>query len=349
MNTVAHQAYRVVTNLWPSQTGPISANIRVWLAGILMALVGWTGNHSQSLAASHCEPLLLLIEGGGYSSSGASIKDLSKKLADEYRGDNVTVANVDHEFFVDSVLYFLGRQRARAAEAITASNHHPVVIVGHSLGAHTAYRLAQEIAIDLLVTLDGVSFRGDEEHLPHPGGNVRWIDVDAVGHGIGPDWDGQENADRWVRNFDASHYDAERMFGFAKSEVEQVLRSCDRGSRHREAVEERAICDVPGVSCNVTWELTDSCPEGPIIAVRFYELDESNRRIASWREAHIAANGTSQFHLGCNSPGHWICYGAGNRPGFHWGFGLDGDEECDDCCAACRTGAIFQAGSLTCR
>ena len=320
-----------------------------WIVGIAIILVVWIGLSAQTLASSHCEPLLLLIEGGGLSRDGTSIQRLSRKLTDEYRGENVTIATVDHQFFIDSALYFLDGQRKRAVTALDASNHHPIVIVGHSLGADTAYEIARRLPIDLLLTLDGVSLRGDREHLPHPGGNVKWIDVDATGNGIGPDWDVQENADRWIKDFPSSHYDVEKMFNWAKSDVDEVLRSCTRGSPRTASVDERAICDIPGVECNVTWELTDSCPSGPVIKVRFFEYDESNVRVTSWMESSVSGNGTSQFFLECKSPGHWICYGAENRPGYYWGSGLDGKLKCNDCCAACRTGIIFQSGSLTCR
>ena len=247
------------------------------------------------------------------------------------------------------MLNFLGRQQRKAARRIAMSNHYPIVVVGHSLGAHTAYKIAGKTAVNLLVTLDGVSIWGDREHLPHPGRNVRWIDVDARGDSWGPDWDGQENANRWVKNYDSGHYDVVRMFEFAKDEVLQSLRSCVRDDDQHPTVVERAICEVPSVACNVTWELTNSCPEVPVIKVRFFEFDESNSRIASWKESKIRANGSSKFNLDCESPGHWVCYGAANQPGYYWGVGLDGKEVCDDCCAACRTGAIFHAGSLSCR
>lgn len=100
------------------------------------------------------------------------------------------------------------------------------------------------------------------------------------------------------------------MFNFAKSEGERTLRSCPRGAPAR--VQEKKLCDVPGVSCNVTWKLTDGCPEDPIIKVRFFEYDETNKQVASWDERSIRANGTSSFNLACESPGHWICYGAAN-------------------------------------
>ena len=53
-------------------------------------------------AASQCEPLLLLIEGGGWSiwSRGQSIRTLAAELVREYRDKNVTVSTVDHRAFM---------------------------------------------------------------------------------------------------------------------------------------------------------------------------------------------------------------------------------------------------------
>ena len=297
-----------------------------------------------------CDPLLLLVEGGSGSSDGASIEKLASQLGNEYRGLGVTVSNVDHEPFFDS-LYFLGRQQDRAVAFIEKSNHSPIVIVGHSLGAHTAYKIASKMDVSLLVTLDGVSFFGHGSHIPHPGANVRWIDIDApglfAGNGIGPDWDGQNNADV-SESVDASHYDVEKMFEPAKEYVRGTLTSCPSSIALGEA-NEKTLCNVPGVECNVTWELTDACPAGPIIDVKFFEYDESDNRVTTWAKSQIDANGTTRFNLSCKSPGHWVCYGAANRPGYYWGAGLDGRQKCGDCCAPCRAGDLFQAGSLTCR
>ena len=332
--------------------------VGVLTVGIMVFYEGRSvGPSTADRARPTCNPLLLLVEGGSRSSDGASIEKLARQLGNEYRGLGVTVSNIDHEPFFDS-LYFLGRQQDRAVEFIEKSKHSPIVIVGHSLGAHTAYKIATKMDVSLLVTLDGVSFFGSRSHIPHPGKNVRWIDIDAPkrkgNSPLSPDWDGQNNADISVA-VDSDHYDVDKMFGPAKEHVRETLMSCPSALALGEA-NEMALCKVPGVECNVTWELTDACPEGAIIDVRFFEVDESNSRVDSSKISQINANGTSRFYLRCNSPGHWVCYGAANRPGYHWGVGLDGTQKCGgpgrqahkNCCAACRAGGVFQAGSLTC-
>ena len=55
-----------------------------------------------------CEPLLLLIEGGGWSSSsrGRSIQALAEELeSGQYRNANVTIALTDHTAFMGGLNY----------------------------------------------------------------------------------------------------------------------------------------------------------------------------------------------------------------------------------------------------
>ena len=295
-----------------------------------------------------CEPLLVLIEGGGWSSSGSrgkSIESLAASLKNRYRGDNVEVVNIDHSFFMDSLFWFNDSQYKRAASAIRKSNFWPIVIIGHSLGAQTAYDIASTTPVSLLITLDGVSFWGKNENLPHPGKGVRWININATGEGWGSDWGYQDHPDKSTK-VDLGHSDVREMFGHVRNTVKDTLTNCDY-LPSPESTEGR-LCDIPGVVCNVTWELTDGCPEGDIIEVKFFEYDESNDLKASWRSRTIEGNGTSLFKLSCYSPGHWVCYGASNLPGYHWGVGMDGRERCTDCCASCGTGDIYSSGSLTC-
>ena len=173
-----------------------------------------------------------MIEGGGWSSSsrGNSIQDLAAELAREYTDKNITLSTIDHRAFMDGLTLLdrrnLGGPVDRAAIAIEDSNHWPVVIVGHSLGAHTAYRIAQRLPVSLLVTLDGVSLLGHGQHLPHPGNDAIWLDVDAAGDSPGPDWNGQKMADVWVTNLEAEHSDVKTMFDYAKKHVDRTLKSC---------------------------------------------------------------------------------------------------------------------------
>ena len=241
-------------------------------------LAPFAGEVAQAApTASSCEPLLILIEGGGWSDSsrGQSIRDLAAELGRKYRDHNITVTTVDHRLFMDG--FNFSGPVDKAARAIEESNHWPVVVVGHSLGAHTAYRIAQRLPVSLLVTLDGVSFFGNEQHLPHPGNGAKWVDVDATGDSPGPDWNGQKRANAWVTDFDAGHHEVKKMFAYAKGHVEEALNSCSAPAR-RKTVAESVLCLSPGVSCNVSWELTDSCPKGATTKVRFFEFDETNEK-----------------------------------------------------------------------
>ena len=293
-----------------------------------------------------CDPLLVLFEGAGWSSGsrGDSIRSLAAELKDQYlkNGDGIEVVSVDHRLFMDSFGYF-NKRYERAANAISESNFWPIVIIGHSLGAQTAYDVASRIEVSLLITFDGVSFWGRDENLPHPG--EKWININASGDGWGPDWGYQGNPDKQIK-VDLGHSDVTEMFGHVRNIVENTLRNCDHLPRS-ESIEGK-LCDIPGANCSVTWKLTDGCPEGDIIEVRFFEYDENSDLKASWRRKKIKGNGTSSFKLRCYSPGHRVCYGAANRPGYHWGVGMDGRESCTDCCASCGTGFIYNSGSLTC-
>ena len=316
------------------------------LAAVVVAMVyEWrsAGRSTADVVASTCDPLLLLVEGGSGSSDGVSIETLANQLGEEYRGSGVTVTNIDRGTLVDY------GQQERARGFIESSNHSPIVIVGHSSGAQTAYEIAKQMDVALLVTLDGVSDSGHSEHIPHPRKDVQWIDIDAPGlkgnAWLGLDWNGQRNADRSV-SVDSSHYDVEEMFSRVKEDVNRILMSCSSAVALGRA-NERDLCDVPGIECNVTWELTDACPEGPIIDVKFFEYDESDDRVDIFETSQVVGNGKSRFYLSCKSPGHWVCYGAANGMK-SWGIGLDGVRGCTNCCAPCREGDVYPSGPLEC-
>ena len=347
---------------------PINPNVNLlcswcWLCRIranFTSLIRWTTKmgvvliicivaHTQVFASSHCEPLIVLVEGGSALSSGTSIRKLTNILAEEYKGDNITVTNIDNSVYSNRPLHFMFIQAQRAAKAIEKSNHYPVIIIGHSLGAHTAHAIARYVPANLLVTLDSVAPTGHKESLPHPGENTRWFDVSTrKGYSPGPSGKHQKNSDRRVTSLPASHYHAELMFGYAREEVDHFLKSCRRSDRRSMMVDEKAICDIPGVSCNVIWWMTNNCRESSKIELSFFEYDENDNRIEGGRVFELRLNEARQFNFRCESPGHQICYGTANLTGFQRGVRFDGRGGCDNCCAACSAGDIFETDFYPC-
>ena len=113
------------------------------------------------------------------------------------------------------------------AVEIFEKNYAPIVIIGHSLGAASAHLIALHLPRpSLLITLDGVSWWGHLEHLPHPGTGKRWINVNAIDNGWGPDWHEQGYADRYFP-IDAEHGDIFKMLSPFREEVNEWIQKCD--------------------------------------------------------------------------------------------------------------------------
>ena len=146
-----------------------------------------------------------------------------------------TIALTDHTASMGDLLNylpdgsFMDGPAPEAADVVWDSNHYPIVVVGHSLGALTAYNIATQSHVDLLVTLDGASLF--LQGLPHrknfrsspPELAVRWIDVSATGQAAGLgliDRDGQESADVLRADFVADRGDVKKCLLLPKKKCE---------------------------------------------------------------------------------------------------------------------------------
>ena len=344
----------------PEARSPIAAALGLLAFLVLIALLLFC-HPSYSFAGSHCHPLLLMVEGGGPSSDGESMENLTTSIVEEYNSRGVTVVLIDnYSFWTDVYHYFIPEAVDEAAEKISASRFSPVVIVGHSLGASSAISLASRVNPKLLVTFDGVDYLGYQENLRHPNpGSTVWRNVRVNSRGFNifdystwwPTWGFQANPDVHYSIGDYGHSDVEKMwdyehprFGSTESAVNRAL-ACPR-RRHSQTfppvVPPRPgeLCDVEGIGCSVYWKIENECDND--IHMRFFEYDISWNQVARWpdRSRHYVIPSGSLLgpkHLSCYGPGNYICYGgrdpSNDRP---LGAGLGGTENCRGCCRACR-------------
>ena len=322
----------------------------------LLALCLLLGQIGHGATRSQCHPLLLMIEGGGPSSDGSSMEGLANRVSKSLGKKGVTVVNVDNGPFWTAVWHnFRPKEVRDAVRQIEAARFWPVVIVGHSLGAATAWHLAHAIPTSLLVTLDGVSFR-DNRSMP---ANARhWRNVWVNRNAFGPDWGTEPNADIDYSVGDYDHSNVQAMwsksvgaYGSAESAVSRAL-ACQVTGRLVEPMP-KELCSLDAVGCEARWELSDGCRDGHGIDVRFFEYDVGWNRVASWRRMTIPSGESSSFRLACEGPANWICYGGKRPAGNTWGVGLDGKESCERCCLSCRYGqpiesVDFSSTRLTC-
>ena len=300
---------------------------------IALGLIGHGATGQQ------CDPLLLMVEGGGPSSDGSGIEGLTNRVSESFANKGVTVVNVDNGPFWTAVWHNYRPKKVRnAVQRIKDSRFWPVVVVGHSLGAATAWHLADSIPTVLLVTLDGVSF-WDNRPMPANAGHWRnvWVDRNA----FGPDWGTEPNADIDYSSGDFGHGDVQAMwstksraYGSLADAVSHAL-AC-RGTTGRSEPKPKELCKLDAIGCEARWELTDRCPDGHGIDMRFFEYDISWNRVASWRPSTIPSGETSTFRLSCNGPANWVCYGGRRPSGNTWGVGMDGKGSCEKCCLSCR-------------
>ena len=218
--------------------------------GTATLIVFFISTFTSNVFASNCKSLLLFVEGGGWTeakfTSGWRLREIAEIYSEEY--PQVAVISASHEAYMLDLFYFDFEAIEDAADSISQSTVAPIVIVGHSLGAATAYEIADALPTWrqnqylLLITLDGVSWDpnnfwnlriGERRWLPL-GSGKKWIDVNAIGNwgifgchnGAGPDWDGQANADRKI-NVNACHKEVDKMLIKVKSDINDWLTNCD--------------------------------------------------------------------------------------------------------------------------
>lgn len=111
-----------------------------------------------------CNPLLLLIEGANTSmvrsktTDGTSMENLASDIVEEFNEANISVVVMDNDLYWSGGNFFQRDELEKAVDKIKSSRFNPIVIVGHSLGGATAFSLADYIGVNLIVTLDPVSY-----------------------------------------------------------------------------------------------------------------------------------------------------------------------------------------------
>lgn len=205
-----------------------------------------------------CRPLLLLIEGGARSVPDSIIGGFFEDIRHDYLF-NSNISGIKAEViqgkdYWDGLNYFISSDVEELRRFIELGNYYPIVIVGHSMGAHIAWELADSLPTDLLVTLDGISFLTWEQYIPdvpdgliyvgpriknnhprHPKDTLEWRNVWVNFDSLGPNWSDEPRADIDYSIGDYTHYDVEEMwrkedskYGSAAEAVDRVLRVCHR-------------------------------------------------------------------------------------------------------------------------
>jgi pimeloyl-ACP methyl ester carboxylesterase len=214
---------------------------------------------AQSSNSSQSKPLLILYGGAGDNSISNTVLKLKNRLEGQYREIGNGGKGVD-------VMYFTWDQENESMNAVKEHLRNypssPVVMIGHSYGGDTAFKVAdklgKDVSIKLLVTLDpvgnyyGVNNKQDcRDEYPtgsgrisqqekqcelqrrqrrKPDNTVKWINVWAKGaatlgdaiSSLGDRWNRQANADQDVP-MDLAHGEAGRMYSKAESSVLGVL------------------------------------------------------------------------------------------------------------------------------
>lgn len=310
--------------------------------------------HSPNQATSaECNPLLLMIEGGDWSSNGDSIEDLANEIDEDYKEMGIDVFPVDGSKFWSSWRYFKNRSASQLAHDLRLSGYYPLVIVGHSLGGATAHALAERVETSLLVTLDAVSFNDNQAR---PRGAAKWVNAYVGknawlvwnGNAVGPDWDDEPHADV---DFHAGYYSHSNVRAMYKKKnpkdgmsaedwVLEALKYCPSGQNYRE-FNPGSLCRTGSIACRVEWEVTNSCSHKQGIGVKFFELDsDMENALFSWGQRTIPPKENYRFSGECESPTNFICLGAqklNSDSGSWWGMGITGDKKPEQgLCAACR-------------
>lgn len=219
---------------------------------------------AQSSNSSQSKPLLILYGGAGDNSISNTVLKLKNRLEGQYREIGNGGKGVD-------VMYFTWDQENESMNAVKEHLRNypssPVVMIGHSYGGDTAFKVAdklgKDVSIKLLVTLDpvgnyyGVNNKHDcRDEYPTGSGRIsqqekqcelqrrqrrkpdnteKWINVWAKGastlgdaiSSLGDRWDRQANADQDVPT-EFPHGEASSMYRKAEA---TVLAAISQGSR----------------------------------------------------------------------------------------------------------------------
>ena len=199
---------------------------------------------------TQCSPLLLLVEGGGWSSGspGTSVRALHDELQDRSAYRSIQVFRVEHDSYMEAFGFFDVSKRGPMAQTLRESGFSPIVVVGHSLGADTARGLARRYPVDMLITLDGVSFDRNDPYTTRAG---QWINVYVSEDATGPDWKHmsavKSAADRNIC-LKGEHSDVMQMYNKVEKDVLAVLKNCPLGQNTTGNF--RNLCTgLPGSNC----------------------------------------------------------------------------------------------------
>ena len=309
---------------------PVSILVYTLLIALFLVI-----GRGHSFASSHCLPLLLMIEGGNASQGdGHRMEALVRSMQSSYKNKGnrwgITILSVDNNPFWND--YWLNEDAIdEAAQKIRASKMSPLVIVGHSLGAHTAWELARILPATLLVTLDGVSYAGSKRNLSHPGSPTKWLNIRA-GAGeidIFPFWNHQSHADR---NYGApyTHYRPGAIFrykhqrhGSAKAAVDTALKCPPIDNLP--PPDPKKLCDLDSVGCKVNFRVSNECNDlyaseklyRSDVKLTFYEENIRGYRIGRSSITYRLRPGKQMdYAIRCYNPGHLGClYGDYSKGG----------------------------------
>lgn len=118
-------------------------------------------------------------------------------------------------------------------EIVPGSNLRGFSIVGHSYGAHSARKIAGNLnlAIDALVTIDGVSWESSLFWFSKPKSAKKWINAYASGVGdasdviafFGGHWGSESGADLNIEVPKATHAMFHRMFTTTENQMKSAM------------------------------------------------------------------------------------------------------------------------------
>ena len=145
-----------------------------------------------------------------------------------------------------------------------------------------------------------------------------------------------------------------------------IASGCASGSAPPTGVWKPSQGPPPPPSSVAVFNITDACNDGLDFQYRFFEYTRwlsgntvaGDTAVGQWPGGSrvYVTSGLGQrsrdHRLSC-TPGRGVCFGAAPRDTSsrnYWGAGIDGDENCTNCCVRCPTSgdATFSRGRLTC-